>query len=266
LLTYLLSKFFQKSGECYDNFAQPPKFVISEGSSNLDVRIIATKLFQILFVSDVMKPIFDMFCRASIIKSIYYTFKIVKADNYMYFPLRIFVKSSIETNKGCKIIINKDGRLSLNKSWTRKNPFPLHFAMQENSTIIVNGIFSFYPMSRIYISKDAKLILGNGFVNSNAYIVCRKKISIGNRVVIGPNVVIRDTDDHILIPSDRSTDEEINICDNVWIGSNVIVLKGVTIGEGAVIAAGALVNKDIPPYALAGGVPARILRANVKWV
>ncbi len=53
-------------------------------------------------------------------------------------------------------------------------------------------------------------------------------------------------------------DQDIILEDDVWIGSGVIILKGVRIGRGSIIAAGALVNKDIPPYAIAGGVPARV--------
>lgn len=55
-------------------------------------------------------------------------------------------------------------------------------------------------------------------------------------------------------------DQPVVIKDDVWIGSGVIILKGVTIGEGSIIAAGALVNKDINPYSIVGGVPAKILK------
>ena len=54
--------------------------------------------------------------------------------------------------------------------------------------------------------------------------------------------------------------EEIEIGNDVWIGANVIILDGVKIGDGAIVAAGSIVTKDVPPYAIVGGVPARILR------
>jgi acetyltransferase-like isoleucine patch superfamily enzyme len=57
----------------------------------------------------------------------------------------------------------------------------------------------------------------------------------------------------------------VTVGDKVWIGARVTVLKGVTIGDGAVVAAGALVTDDVPPRALVGGVPARVLRENVTW-
>ena len=57
----------------------------------------------------------------------------------------------------------------------------------------------------------------------------------------------------------------IVIGDHVWIGTNAIVLKGVTIGDGAVIAAGAVVTRDVPAHSLAAGVPARVIRSDVHW-
>lgn len=55
-------------------------------------------------------------------------------------------------------------------------------------------------------------------------------------------------------------DQDICIKNDVWIGCNAVILKGVTIGEGAVIAAGSIVSKDVPPYAVVGGSPARVLK------
>lgn len=96
-----------------------------------------------------------------------------------------------------------------------------------------------------------------------------KKIIFGNNILLGPNVTMVNgdhsirkigvpiIDNHEKLPGD---DADIIIEDEVWIGANVTVLKGVTIGRGSVIAAGAVVVKSIPPYTIAGGVPAKVLR------
>lgn len=64
-----------------------------------------------------------------------------------------------------------------------------------------------------------------------------------------------------LRPDHRAlTDGEVVIGNDVWIGSNVVILRNVRVGDGAVLAAGAVVTKDVPPYAVVGGVPARVLR------
>ena len=86
-----------------------------------------------------------------------------------------------------------------------------------------------------------------------------------NNVAISKGVVIRDSDNHVIDNKYKDVAKPIIIGDNVWIGLNVTILKGVKIGNGAVIAAGAVVNKDIPGNCLAGGVPAKIIKQNIKW-
>lgn len=91
------------------------------------------------------------------------------------------------------------------------------------------------------------------------------KIRIGNYVHTGANVMIIafnhafDTREVPTIKQDYY-DADIEIGDDVWIGGGSIILAGVTIGKGAIIAAGAVVNSDIPEYAIAGGVPAKVLK------
>ena len=85
--------------------------------------------------------------------------------------------------------------------------------------------------------------------------------------MVGPNVVIVDADFHALWPPESrvstpaiESDADVTIGRNVWIGMRSIVLKGVTIGDGAIVAAGSVVTGDIPSNTLAGGVPARVIR------
>jgi len=112
----------------------------------------------------------------------------------------------------------------------------------------------------------AQIIIGN-----NTYIGDRTEIHAGSSVKIGKgcniswDVCIMDRDYHKL----NSETEEIKpivIEDNVWIGCNSIILKGVTISNGAVIAAGSVVTKDIAPGVLVGGNPARVLKEEVYWL
>lgn len=86
-------------------------------------------------------------------------------------------------------------------------------------------------------------------------------ISLGQNVLIGPNVVMR-TSNHNFLNRTKNINEQghnsgdIKIEDNVWIGANCVILPNVHIGEGAILAAGAVVNKDVAPYTVVGGVPA----------
>lgn len=123
-----------------------------------------------------------------------------------------------------------------------------------------------YSGSRVSIEKNACLILGSGFSNHNLNLSCFNKIEIGTNVIISDNVTIRDSDNHYMSNKDTIITKPIKIGNNVWIGINCTILKGVNIGDGAVIAAGSLVNKDVPSRCLVGGVPSKILRENIDWV
>lgn len=94
-------------------------------------------------------------------------------------------------------------------------------------------------------------------------------LTIGNRVTFGPRPTII-TGDHRIDVIGKYIQENVDklpendlpvlIEDDVWVGANVTILKGVTIGRGSVIAAGAVVSKSIPPYSIAGGVPAKVIK------
>ena len=99
------------------------------------------------------------------------------------------------------------------------------------------------------------------FINSGCRFQDQGGITIGDGALIGHNAVLA-TLDHGMDPSERHDlfPAPIHIGENVWLGANVTVLGGVTIGDNAVIAAGAVVTKNIPPNTVAAGVPARVVR------
>lgn len=101
----------------------------------------------------------------------------------------------------------------------------------------------------------------NVFINSGCRFQDQGGIYIGNNVLIGHNVVMA-TLNHEENPKKRGNlcPAPIKIADNVWIGSNVTVLPGVTIGKNAIVAAGAVVTKDVAENTVVGGVPAKYIR------
>jgi len=117
-------------------------------------------------------------------------------------------------------------------------------------------------------TKQAAIVIGNGVGLNGTSITCRsKEIRIGSGTMIAPNVIIFDSDFHALWPPENrienpafENDAGVNIGKNVWIGSSVIIKKGVSIGDNSVIAAGSIVSKDIPENVLAAGVPAKVVR------
>lgn len=130
----------------------------------------------------------------------------------------------------------------------------------------------------VYIPHDIKLYghdvhIGNHVsIGSGACFMCtRAPIIIGDHVMFGPHVTMITGDHRIdwigrymneLTDADKlpENDQPIVLEGDNWVGANATILKGVTIGEGAVVAAGAVVKDDVPPYAIVGGVPARVLK------
>jgi acetyltransferase-like isoleucine patch superfamily enzyme len=137
------------------------------------------------------------------------------------------------------------------------------FRLLEGSSLTVDN-FMFFTGFSVSVNKGAILNIGSGYANYNVKIDCFKKIFIGDDVAISHNVIIRDSDNH-KISAQKQVTAPINIGNHVWIGMNSIILKGVTIGDGAVIAAGSVVIHDVPPCSLVAGVPANIIRKDVKW-
>ena len=124
-----------------------------------------------------------------------------------------------------------------------------------------------------------EIIIGEScYIGENSNIWSGEKIVIGNNVLISHNVNIVDSNSHELNSLERAErylnmlkngpwvtkgsiiTAEIVIKDYAWISFNVIILKGVTIGEGAVVAAGSVVTKDVPDYAVVAGNPAKVIK------
>ena len=111
----------------------------------------------------------------------------------------------------------------------------------------------------ITTAHNATLEIGDGCGFSAVSIWCFKHIVLGNNIRVGANVTIMDGDAHQDDPR-AGDNEDVVIKDNVWIGANTIVLKGVTIGKNSLIGAGSVVTKSIPDNVVAAGNPCKIIR------
>lgn len=143
---------------------------------------------------------------------------------------------------------------------------------------IVSGNF-------IFESSEGKVTIGSHTYIGGGSFICRTSIEIGDNVTIAWGGTIYDHDSHSLdyLERRKDIDDELNdirngrnfiqnkdwsvvnskpikICDDVWIGMNVIILKGVTVGEGAIVGAGSVVTKDVPAWTVVAGNPARVVK------
>jgi len=119
--------------------------------------------------------------------------------------------------------------------------------------------------NNVYIANGKRIAIGGGCrINENVYM---ENVKIGEDVLIAPGVSMLSrmhefsrTDIPMSLQGYRE-EETIVIGNDVWLGRNVIVLPGVKVGTGAIVGAGALVNKNVPDYAIVGGVPAKVIRS-----
>jgi len=144
-----------------------------------------------------------------------------------------------------------------------------------NNVTIVGGLM-INPLGRnirsmIKIDGNAIIEIGNNVGMSNVSLWAKSRISIGNNVKIGADCLIFDSDMHSLdfvLRRDIKTDGvnakslPIVICDDVFVGARCIIMKGVTIGERAIIASGSVVSKSIPPDEIWGGNPASYIKSH----
>jgi acetyltransferase-like isoleucine patch superfamily enzyme len=112
----------------------------------------------------------------------------------------------------------------------------------------------------------SELLIGDDVGISGAVIYAWRKIEIGDRVLLGAGAVIYDSDFHPVEVEPRNRFDEskvgiapVKIESDVWVGARAMVLKGVTIGRGSVVAAGAVVTADVPSGTIVGGVPAKVI-------
>lgn len=131
------------------------------------------------------------------------------------------------------------------------------------SLTVTSGRFNDHPTLRIG---------DRAFLGHNVTIVCNREVSIEEDVLIAADCRIADYDGHTANPERRMEDapptaeeiQAVRICRGAWIGLGSSILKGVTVGEGAVVGAHSIVTRDVPAFAVAAGAPARVVKQNVS--
>jgi acetyltransferase-like isoleucine patch superfamily enzyme len=112
--------------------------------------------------------------------------------------------------------------------------------------------------------RGATIEIGDGtFVNHRTELVAHASVRLGRDCLLAWDVLLLDSDSHSVDGGPRSA--PVTIGDRVWVGCRATVLKGVTIGDGAVVAACSVVTSDVPAGALVAGNPARVVREGVTW-
>lgn len=184
-------------------------------------------------------------------------------------------------------IIKKVNRLLICRAHKVWQKLLRHWIIWTNVGIQIDSDFEIFPGVRFQVTDGGRLIIHSGVsigagtiiivqngvieIGSNTYIgpwslLCAcESIIIGADVLIAERVTIRDQNHNIALPGiirkNGSHSSPIVISSNVWIGANAVILKGVEIETGAVVAASAVVNIDVPSKVIVAGVPARIIKS-----
>ncbi len=124
---------------------------------------------------------------------------------------------------------------------------------------------SVYAGCSFALGVNGSAVVGDFTLLNGALVMADERIEIGSHCLISWNVGIADSDFHPLEPAQRLIDAQavarpVKISDNVWIGMNAVILKGVTIGENSVVAAGAVVTKSVPANCVVAGNPAAVVK------
>ena len=195
-------------------------------------------------------------------------FAVLRGLKARAFHLGVFSGGVLVLESGCRLIINGSARVEITEclgvgtNCVKRNGRSTILRMDAGSSFKAMHSFISYGAD-IVLFEGARFEMGRSFINSDARIRVHESIQIGDECAISHGFVVMDGNAHSL--DGKRTVSSVAIENHVWIGTGVTILPGVRIGEGAVVAAGAVVTRDVPAKCLAAGVPARIIRENVSW-
>lgn len=209
-----------------------------------------------------------------------YTKLLLEMNLFQTFRLYLRVRkprsASIRVLNKSVIAIDRCSRITLEeKAWLEINRQYYHFdsgkrcrlELMRNAHLHILGGCQILNESSLLIRPNAELTIGNQTYLNGCRIDCSQSISIGNNCAIAEGVCILDNACHSLLNEENTKKciAPVKIGNNVWIATNAMILPGVTIEDGSVVAAGAVVTKDVPVGCMVAGAPAKIIRENVKW-
>lgn len=164
-------------------------------------------------------------------------------------------------------LVIESGTLVMNKGLPKGGVGDAQIILHENAKLIIKGDWEMFPNSSIEVHKGNTLTLGSGIMNKGSLIRCIVGMSIGYNVNIAAYCHIMDWDYHAVYDENGDcTNDRVKptiVESNVWLCTHSVVQKGVHIGHDSVVAAGAVVTKDVPPNSMVGGVPAKVIRTGI---
>lgn len=201
---------------------------------------------------------------------------IIKINIIQFVKLNFFTRAVFRKKgafiipyRGARVQINPSAKLHLNANLILNySPFSKsesYLLLDEGAELSVMGTFTVYYNCDIAVFKYAILTLGGGYINSGGQLRCSIAITIGKGATIARDARVIDSDSHQICNGQHVVDQPVVIGDHVWLGTRSMVLKGVRIGNGAIVAAGSIVTKDVASRCIVAGVPAKCVSEDVDW-
>lgn len=178
-----------------------------------------------------------------------------------YSMINIDPTASIELHENAHFEINEPMLVG------RSRVEPATLYMYPNSKITIDGLVTMFEGASVVVFEGGHLEVGDETRIRHCAIQCANHISIGKNCSIANDCLVQDTNFHSKTDCDGTqsvVDEEIIIGNYVWVCPKSVILKGVHIGDGAIIATGSVVTKDVPAYSMVAGVPAKVVKTGVK--
>jgi tetrahydrodipicolinate N-acetyltransferase len=176
--------------------------------------------------------------------------------------------------RGTRIWAQRGARVQLSRGAVllvgleHRNPTPASIHLRPGGRLAVAGTVQIMGGCRVRVGDRGALSFATrSFLSDGSTLTCDERVTVGRGCALSFNVTITDSDVHGLVRDgvEQPRHGAVVIEDRCWVGTGATILKGVRLGEGAVVAAGAVVTRDVAPRTLVGGVPARVLSPEIDW-
>ncbi len=193
--------------------------------------------------------------------------------------IRVLHKSNISLASSGRIKMDERSFFEVNRQDYISTGDKATLYIAEDGVLHISGSFTMHGSSKIMIHKGGIIELGNQTYLNGGSIECSSHVTIGDECAIADGVHILDNSWHDVFELEECVGDNADLKDkmanrsirpvkignHVWIATDAMVLPGVTIGDGAIVAAGAVVTKDVPDHCMVAGVPAKVVRKGIGW-
>lgn len=203
-----------------------------------------------------------------------FSIKILLSNIYRtIFPIKLcgnnnYISSSKNINNSRITIYGNNNVIKISNNSKINNSNIVIFG--NNSSIIIGNNVDLKGPVNIHLEDNSTLTIGdNTNLRGVTITIINGKVSIGKNCMFSYNIKIRNTDSHKILDKNTmriiNANKDVKICDNVWVGEDVTILKGSHISDNCVIGYGTITTKVYPPNSVIAGIPGKIVKSNIIW-